>query len=131
MKTSQTKPLTVDDYLSTLPENIKAILEELRKTIKAAAPEAVELISYSMPAIKLNGVLVYYAACKNHIGFYPASSGIHSFKEELSAYKGSKGAVRFPLDEPLPVALITKIVKFRVQEDLKKAEEKQKKRAIS
>jgi len=92
----------------------------MRQTIHQAAPEAVETISYQMPAFKLNGVLVYFAAMKNHIGFYPTSSGVAAFKKELSPYKTSKGAVQFPLKSPIPYDLVTKIVKFRVQEDLAK-----------
>jgi uncharacterized protein YdhG (YjbR/CyaY superfamily) len=117
---------TVDEYLSVFPANTKALLKEMRKTIKQAAPEAEELISYNMPAFKLNGMLVYYAGYKAHIGFYPASSGISTFQKKLSAYEGSKGTVRFPLDQPLPVSLITEIVQFRAQENLKKQKAKNK-----
>jgi uncharacterized protein YdhG (YjbR/CyaY superfamily) len=88
--------------------------------IKAAAPEAEEKISYQMPAFAQNGILVYFAAHKNHIGFYPTSSGIEKFKDELSAYENSKGAIRFPIDEPIPYELVKKIVAFRLQENLNK-----------
>jgi len=88
--------------------------------MREAAPEAVEVISYQMPAFKLNGILVYFAAFKNHIGFYPTSSGIEQFKKELSPYKWSKGAVQFPLDKPIPFALVKKIVIFRVKENLRR-----------
>lgn len=96
------------------------MLEELRQAIKLAAPAAEEVISYQMPAFKYHGVLVYFAAYKHHIGVYPTSSGIAAFKKELSVYKGAKGSVQFPLDKPLPLALIKKIVKFRVKENLEK-----------
>ena len=119
---------TVDEYLSALPANTKEILKELRKTIKQAAPQAEELISYNMPAFKLNGMLVYYAAYKDHIGFYPTPSGIEAFKKELSDYEGAKGSIKFPIDKPLPLGLITKIVKFRLKENLEKAETKVKKK---
>jgi uncharacterized protein YdhG (YjbR/CyaY superfamily) len=115
---------TVDEYFSTLTANKKDILQEVRKTIKDAAPQAKELISYNMPAFKLNGVLVYYAAQKDHIGFYPTSSPIEAFKNELAPYKWSKGAIQFPIDKPMPLDLISKIVKFRVQADMEKASKK-------
>lgn len=117
---------TIDDYIASFPEDIREILENLRKTINNAAPEATEIISYSMPAFNLNGNLVYFAAYKNHIGFYPTSSGITAFKQELSVYKGAKGSVQFPLDKPLPFDLITQIVKFRVAENINKAALKKK-----
>src|ERR1700733_13328844 len=97
---------TVDEYLSTMPENARAILQELRKTIKMAAPRAEELISYNMPAFKLGGMLVWYAGFKKHVGFYPRSSAIEAFGNELSAYKKAKGSVQFPIDKPLPLNLI-------------------------
>jgi uncharacterized protein YdhG (YjbR/CyaY superfamily) len=115
---------TIDEYFSTLPVATKDILEELRQTIKQAAPQATEVISYNMPAIKLNGILVYYAAHKEHIGFYPTASPIEVFKNELSAYKCSKGAVQFPIDKPMPFELISKIVMFRVGQDTEKAKKK-------
>jgi uncharacterized protein YdhG (YjbR/CyaY superfamily) len=112
---------SIDQYIATFPKDIQAILKSLRKTIKAAAPGADEKISYQMPAYYLKGNLVYFAAFKNHIGFYPTSSGIKTFEKEISAYKYAKGSVQFPLDRPLPLLLIKKIVKFRVSENLKKA----------
>ncbi|MDB5131418.1 MAG: hypothetical protein JWR02_1167 [Mucilaginibacter sp.] len=112
---------TVEEYFSTLPAGTQCILEEVRKTIKRAAPDAKEMISYNMPAFKLNGVLIYYAAYKKHIGFYPTASPIVAFKEELPAYKFSKAAIQFPVDKPIPVDLITRIVQFRVREDMEKA----------
>jgi uncharacterized protein YdhG (YjbR/CyaY superfamily) len=101
-------------------------LGELRHAIQQTVPEAEELISYKIPAFKFHGILVYYAAFKNHIGFYPTSSGIRSFKEELSEYTVSKGAVRFPLDRPLPFDIIRRIVKFRANENLEKARSESK-----
>jgi uncharacterized protein YdhG (YjbR/CyaY superfamily) len=112
---------TVEEYFSAFPASTQRILEEVRKTIKRAAPEAKEVISYNMPAFKLNGVLVYYTAHKDHIGFYPTASPIVAFKDQLSAYKFSKGAIQFPVDKPMPVDLITRIVQFRVKEDMEKA----------
>src|SRR4051812_36813330 len=100
-----TKFKTVDEYLSTFPASTKSMLKVMRETIKQAAPKAEEVISYNMPAFKMNGILVYYAGYKGHIGFYPVSSAVAAFKKELSAYEQSKGTIRFPLDEPLPVGL--------------------------
>lgn len=111
----------IDEYNASFSENIQQILTQLRKAIKDAAPKATEVISYGMPAFKLNKVLVYYAANKSHIGFYPTPASILYFKNELSAYKTSKGAIQFPLDKPLPLALIKKIVKFRVAQDKEKS----------
>ncbi|MFO1444867.1 DUF1801 domain-containing protein [Bacillus sp. Bva_UNVM-123] len=119
---------TVDDYIAQFPADIQKILESLRKVIKETAPDAKEKISYQMPSFYLHGNLVYFAAYKNHIGFYPTSSGIAAFKQEISNYKNSKGAVQFPLDKPLPYELISKIVEFRVAENVKKVEEKGKKK---
>jgi uncharacterized protein YdhG (YjbR/CyaY superfamily) len=116
-----TKFKTVEEYFSTFPESTQNILEAIRKVIKGAAPQAKEVISYNMPAFKLHGVLVYYAAHKEHIGFYPTAAPIEIFKNELSAYKYSKGAIQFPIGEPMPFDLITRIVKFRVQADTEKA----------
>jgi uncharacterized protein YdhG (YjbR/CyaY superfamily) len=111
---------TLDEYIETFPKDVQVVLERMRQTIREAAPEAVEAISYQMPTFKLNGNLVYFAAFKNHIGFYPTSSGIEAFKKELSPYVGGKGSVRFPLDKPVPFDLVKKIVMFRVKENLKK-----------
>ncbi|HEY4323666.1 MAG TPA: DUF1801 domain-containing protein [Mucilaginibacter sp.] len=119
-----TKFKTVEEYFSTFPASTQNILEAIRKVIKAAAPQAKEVISYNMPAFKLHGVLVYYATYKEHIGFYPTSTPIEVFKNELSAYKYSKGAIQFPIGEPMPLDLITRIVKFRVQADMEKAGKK-------
>lgn len=117
----------IDEYILSFPLETQLILEELRATINNAAPEAVEAISYQMPTFKLNGNLVHFAAYKNHIGFYPTSSGIEAFKEEVSAYKWAKGSVQFPINKPLPLKLVAKIVKFRVEENLYLAELKKKK----
>ena len=128
MKTGQTAPKNIDEYIAGFPPEIQEKLEKIRATIRKAAPKAEEAISYMMPTFKLHGNLVHFAAFKNHIGFYPAPSGIEEFREELSAYEGSKGAIRFPLDKPLPLALIGKIVKFRVKKNLEKAAAKGKKK---
>ncbi|MCL8265956.1 iron chaperone [Leptospira weilii] len=114
----------VDDYISRFPENIQKILEELRFVIRKSAPEAEEKISYQIPAFVFHGNLVYFAAYKKHIGFYPTSSGIRAFQSELMKYKTSKGAVQFPINQPLPLKLIAKIVKYRVKENKEKRNEK-------
>ena len=119
---------SIDEYIATFPDKVQKILEELRAVIKASAPEAVEKISYQMPAFALNGNLVNFAAYKNHIGFYPTSGGIQAFAQELSIYEGAKGSIRFPIDQPLPLELISKIVKFRVAENLNNAEAKKNKK---
>ncbi len=111
---------TIDEYIKLFPQNIQSILEELRQTIHETAPNAKETISYGMPAFKQKKVLVYFAAFKNHIGFFPTASGIEAFKNELTPYKWSKGAIQFPLDKPLPLDLIKRIVEFRVREDSQK-----------
>ena len=111
---------TIDEYIKTFPEDVQRILKKMRKTIRNAAPEAAEAISYQMPAFKLNGALVYFAAFKNHIGFYPTSSGIEEFKKELSPYKGGKGSVQFPIKKPIPYDLLKKIVIFRMKENQEK-----------
>jgi len=113
---------SIDEYIGTFPEDIQKLLEEVRATIKAAAPNAEEKISYQMPTFFLNGNLIHFAAFKNHIGLYPTPSGTKAFKRELSIYQGAKGSVRLPIDKPLPLKLISRIVKFRVAENLKKAE---------
>ncbi|MDD3803476.1 MAG: DUF1801 domain-containing protein [bacterium] len=112
---------TVEEYISLFPKNTRNILESIRQTIKAAAPDAEETISYKMPSYKQNGILVYFAAYENHIGFYPTSSGIEEFKKEISKYKYAKGSVQFPLNKPIPLKLIAKIVKFRIKENIKKS----------
>jgi uncharacterized protein YdhG (YjbR/CyaY superfamily) len=119
---------SIDAYIASFPAEIQKKLQELRATIRAAAPDSMEKISYQMPAFALHGNLVYFAAFKNHISFFPTSSGTEAFKQELSIYDSSKGTIRFPLDQPLPLDLISKIVKFRLAENLKKAERKSTKR---
>ncbi len=115
---------SIDEYIAQCPKQVQKTLQELRATIRAAAPDAEEKISYQMPAFAQNGNLVYFAALKNHIGFYPTPSGITAFEKELAGYKSTKGALNFPLDEPLPLKLIRKIVQYRVAENLKKAKTK-------
>ena len=117
---------SIDEYIGTFPQEIQILLEQVRVTIKQAAPEAEEAIKYAMPTFVLNGNLVHFAAFKNHIGFYPVPSGIEAFKKELSVYKGAKGSVQFPLDKPMPLKLISEIVKFRVNENQLKAKAKKK-----
>jgi uncharacterized protein YdhG (YjbR/CyaY superfamily) len=112
------KPKDFSKYITSYPKDVQTLLEQIRATIKIAAPQAEEVISYGMPAFKLNGVLVWFAAYSKHIGFYPGASGIKAFKKELSIYKIAKGSVQFPLEKSLPLGLITKIVKFRVNENL-------------
>jgi len=112
---------SIDEYIATFPKDIQKILQELRATIKAAAPDSEEKISYQMPTFFLNGNLVHFAAFKKHIGFYPTPSGIEAFQKELSVYEGAKGSVQFPIDEPMPLKLISRIVKFRAAENIKKA----------
>jgi uncharacterized protein YdhG (YjbR/CyaY superfamily) len=119
---------SIDEYIATFTEDKQALLEAVRATIKASAPDAEERISYQMPTFALNGNLVHFAALKNHIGFYPTSSGIEAFKDELSRYEGTKGSVKFPISQPLPVELISNIVQFRVTENLKKAAAKARKK---
>ncbi len=122
MSTLKKQFRTIDEYIETFPKDVQSILEKMRQTIRKVAPESVEAISYQMPTFKLNGKnLVYFAAFKNHIGFYPIPSGIEAFKKELSPFKQGKGSVQFPLDKPIPFDLVKKIVKFRVKDlELKK-----------
>ena len=128
MKTEKTGFTSIDEYIATFPRETQKILKEMRATIKAAAPEAEEKISYQMPTFFLKGNLVHFAAFKNHIGFYPTPSGIEAFKDELSVYEGAKGSVQFPIEKPMPLKLITRIVKYRVAENLKNAGLKAKKK---
>ena len=127
MKSEKAGFTSIDEYIATFPKETQRILKEMRATIKAAAPDAEEKISYQMPTFFLKGNLVHFAAFKNHIGFYPTPSGVEAFKDELSVYEGAKGSVQFPIEKPMPLKLITKIVKFRVAENLKNAELKRKK----
>ena len=115
---------TIDEYIETFPIDVQKVLQQIRRTIKSSAPNAEEAISYMIPTFKLQGNLVHFAAYKNHIGFYPASSGVRTFAKELTPYKTSKGAIQFPIDQPVPLALIRKIVKFRVKENAEKAKKK-------
>jgi len=119
---------SIDEYIEQFPADIQIVLQEIRSVIKEAALEATEKISYQMPTFFLQGNLVHFAAYKNHIGFYPVPSGIEKFKEELSQFKGAKGSVQFPLDKPMPMDLIRRIVLFRVEENLANAERKAKKK---
>lgn len=111
-------PKNFDDYADRFPKEVQQRLQKMRLTIKKAAPQAKETISYGIPAFTLGGLLVWFAAFKNHIGFYPRASAIAAFKKELSAYKGAKGSVQFPFDKPLPLALVSRVVKFRVKQNL-------------
>lgn len=115
---------SIDEYIDQFPMVVRPMLQKLREVIKEAAPEAIEKISYQMPTFVLHGNLVHFAGYKNHIGFYPTPSGIEVFKEALSGYKSAKGSVQFPIDKPLPYELIREIVKYRVEENIRKAEEK-------
>jgi uncharacterized protein YdhG (YjbR/CyaY superfamily) len=122
---------SINEYIATFPEEVQKKLEDIRATIKNAAPEAQEKISYQIPTFYLYGNLVHFAAFKNHISFFPTSSGVQAFKNELSQYENSKGTIKLPLDKPLPLDLISKIVKFRVTENLKRAEAKASKKMKS
>ena len=124
MKTAKAGFSSIDEYIATFTEETQKVLEQVRATIRAAAPQAEEKIAYQIPTFFLKGNLVHFAAFKHHIGFYPAPRGIEKFKKELSAYDGAKGTARFPLDKPMPLKLIAKIVKFRVADNLGKAERK-------
>lgn len=118
---------TIDEYVRGLPPKTRRVLQELRATIRAAAPGAEETMNYAIPTFKLNGNLVHFAAFESHVGFYPTPSGITAFKKELAKYKSSKGSVQFPLDQPMPLQLVSRIVKFRVAEQLKKSAPKKPK----
>ena len=120
MDTAAAKPSTTDEYIAQFPQDVQQILQKVRSVIKESAPGAVEKISYGMPGFYLNGMLVWFAGHKTYIGFYPTGEGIETFKDELTAYKFSKGAVQFPLDKPMPYDLIRKITKYRVERNTKK-----------
>lgn len=120
------KPENIDEYIAGFPKNVREILEQVRATIKKAAPTAEETIKYGMPTFTLNGNLVFFAAFKNHLGFYALPTGNEAFKAELTAYKQGKGSIQFPLDRPVPFDLITKIVKFRVKENSEAVKTKKK-----
>lgn len=133
MKSNNVGFVSMDEYIATFPKEIQKILEELRATIKAAAPEANEKISYQMPTFFLKGNLVHFAAFKNHIGFFPGAIAniTQAFGDEISRYVSGKGTLQFPLDKPLPLDLVSKIVIYRVDQNLKKAEMKSSKKKIS
>jgi len=116
---------TIDEYIETFPKDVQSILKKMRQTIRRAAPEAEEAISYQIPGFKLNGNLVWFAAFKNHIGFYPMKTGIQAFKKELSAYKGAKRSVQFPMEKTIRYDLVKKIVMFRRKENLEKKRQRE------
>ena len=124
MKADKTKVVDIDTYIASFPAETQKLLKQIRETIKEAAPDTEEKMGYGIPTFTLQGNLVHFASFKNHIGFYPAPSGIVAFRKELVAYKNSKGAVQFPIDKAIPFGLIAKIVKFRVKENLAKAKAK-------
>jgi len=121
MIANKNTPKNIDEYIAGFPAAVQASLEQLRATIRKAAPNAEETISYQIPTFKQDGNLVHFAAYKNHIGFYPGSGGIKNFQDELSIFEGSKGTVRFPINKPLPLKLIAEVVKFRVEVNQGKA----------
>ena len=128
MRTKQTAPKDIDEYIAGFPTDVQQLLEKIRTTIRKAAPDAEETIKYLMPTFTLNGNLVHFAAFKNHIGFYPAPREAEEFKKELSAYAGTKGSLSLPLDKPIPFGLIARIVKFRVKKNWEETAAKVKKR---
>jgi uncharacterized protein YdhG (YjbR/CyaY superfamily) len=128
MDKQQDGSAAIDAYIAGFPAEVQERLQALRDTIRAAAPDAVETFSYQMPTFNLKGNLVHFAAFKHHIGFYPTPSGTAAFQEALSRYKGAKGSVQFPLDQPLPLELVTAIVRFRVEENLAAAAAKSSRR---
>jgi len=128
MRANQTAPRNIDEYIAGFPDDVQEILEKIRITIREAAPDAEERISYQIPTFTLNGNLVHFAAYEKHIGLYPTPRGIEEFKEELSVYEGGKGTVKFPLDKPIPFNLISRIVMFRVKENLERSESRGKKK---
>ena len=121
----------IDAYIGGFPPDVRKKLEAVRRTIRAAAPDASEKISYQIPTFTLHGNLVHFAAFRNHIGFYPGAEGIKAFKAKLKGYKSAKGSVQFPLDKAVPLGLVTAIVKFRVEADSKKAKPKGSRKARS
>jgi uncharacterized protein YdhG (YjbR/CyaY superfamily) len=124
---AQSTPATIDDYIAAFPKEVQAILKKIRLTVRAAAPKAEEKISYRMPAFAQNGILIYFAAFKNHIGIFPPVRGDDKLIKELSRYRGEKGNLKFPLDEPVPYKLISKIVKLRLKQHAEKVRSKRKK----
>jgi uncharacterized protein YdhG (YjbR/CyaY superfamily) len=129
MRNSQRAPKNMDEYIAGFPSDVQKTLEDIRVTIRKAAPGAEETISYKIPCFNLKGkYLIYFAAYKKHIGLYPAPRGVEKFKKELARYEGGKGTVRFPLDKEIPFGLISRIVKFRAKANLEKAKAKAKKK---
>jgi len=128
MRGDQPAAKKIDEYIAGFPPDVQEILQKVRTTIRRAAPQAQETISYQMPTFRLEGNLVHFAAFKNHIGLYPTPSGTERFRKELSSYEAGKGSIRFPLDKPIPYDLIARIVKFRVRENLEKAAARRRKR---
>ena len=118
---------TIDEYIADFPQDVQKLLQQVRATIKKAAPKAEEKIGYGIPTFTLNGNLVHFGGYKNHIGFYPAPAGLKAFEKELAPYLAGKGTAQFPIDKPLPLGLISEIVKFRVKQNLEKAGTKRKK----
>jgi len=129
MATNRVVPKTIDEYIAAFSPEVRAILQEVRQVVRSAAPGAQEAISYNIPAFKLNGVLVYFAAFKQHIGFYPPIRGDSRLEKAVSQYAGEKGNLRFPLDQPIPYALIERITKLRVKQNLAKAKAQRRKDA--
>lgn len=127
MATRRATPATIDEYISAFPPDIQAILQRIREVVRGAAPDAEEAISYQIPAFRLNGVLVYFAAFKEHIGFYPPVRGDAGLEKDIAPYAGEKGNLRFPLDQPIPYDLIERITRLRVQQNLAKATTKRTK----
>jgi uncharacterized protein YdhG (YjbR/CyaY superfamily) len=123
------KAQDIDGYISQFPDDVRVILEQVRKAIRKAAPDATEVISYQMPAFKQHGILVYFAAWKKHIGLYPPISGEKAIEKAVARYAGPKGNLQFPLDEPMPLNLIERIVKLRVKQNAEKAAAKRKKKS--
>ena len=125
MQSTSSTPKTIDDYISAFPEDVQEILEKVRQTVREAAPDTEETISYQMPTFRQNGsYVVYFAAFKKHLGLYPTPDGIEAFKDELAVYKNARGSVQFPLDKPIPYDLISRIVRFRVEENRARAKGK-------
>ena len=131
MKTDQTAPKNIDDYIAGFPPEVRVILERIRATIRKAAPDAEEAIKYRLPTFVQGGNLVHFGAFKRHIGFYATPGGNKKFRKELSAYEGAKGSVQFPLDEPIPYGLVSRMVKFRVKENLERSVRKGRSKARS
>jgi len=122
----QAAPRTIDEYIEAFPEDTRRLLRDLRAAIRAAAPDAAERISYRMPAFDLAGILVYFAAFKDHISLFPTASGVEAFRRDLAPYRAAKGTIRFPLDRPLPLKLVARIVKFRAAANRRRAASKRR-----